>query len=770
MALPHKVVVYINGFRFDPISVSATFQAQEVCQFQVDVPPVPEWDLLLPRSHGAVFFLDPMTNVYRLMCEGEYVGLARSKVGTGQRTRSLMFRGLHGFMEDTTFFNIVGVTASSADPTSPTQALVAVSARANGSLITQPIAGGKFTTTGMEQILKNVAASNNVSFAMLEIPRRLIAQTPVESYYFWARRMDRKMWTFLDTDLKAAMDYQRWYDFQTNAVNTLGLGMNSTLMSVVQRYEELAFYQHLPIPSPPLFLTDEVKTAADDPASWITETGKQTFQDKLASATSYFIPELLFAPYLYNTIPPACNTLFNDQLKSVSGTLAFAALPTRLVAQLAPPGAQLSAIPLLFMANDQYAVQSISAQSSRLTALQQITHGMFSEEELMRGVKSVHETLRYEKLQPSNEGKTLSTEQLASDFAARATLPRTIELMVRHDFNKVRGQSRVLQISAVFQPYLVPGFPAVIEDGNQPFRCMVQSVTHTMSPDGQPTTSLVVTHVEELLQIGQATKTAPLPAYLNSIYTPAQIANTYKELFGPNLMKSENSEPYATAVPPNLITQALNSGTFKTDVTEVVGYTTKVEQVNLDKLLSAVVDVPYYTDTGVRQANISEAGGSIANQLRLSSQPHEAFLKYQYRSGCSLRKWMIMHNLQTKSAIDNTGIDQNPPWDIGSKDATNGDDVFGSPAWLEANVDPVGLQIFSFEFPQYGAYKAVAKPSVLPTSEPVIISPVRQRYTASIQAAILRGATNDTKLASPKLKVSPTGDFNAPSPNVASQA
>jgi len=745
MALPHKVVVYINGYRFDPINVSATFQAQEVCQFQVDVPPVPEWDLLLPRSHGAVFFLDPMTDRYRLMCEGEYVGLARGKVGTGQRTRSLMFRGLHGFMDDTTFFNIVGVTAAAADPASPTQALVAVSARANGSLVTQPIAGNTFTTTGVEQVLNNVAKSGNISSGMLEIPRRLIAQTPVESYYFWARRMDRKMWTFIDTDLKAAMDYQRWSDFQKNAINTLGLGPNATLMSVVQRFEELAFYQHLPIPSPPLFRTSEVKTAAADPASLITETANQPFQDKLAAATSYFIPELLFAPYLYNTIPPACNTLFNDQLKSVSGTLAFAALPTRLVAQLAAPAASLTALPLLYMANDQFAVQNISAQSSRLSALQQITHGMFSEEELMRGVKSVHETLRYEKLQPSGEG-TLAAAAAAG--GTRVPLPRTIEMMVRHDFNKVRGQSRVLQISAVFQPYMVPGFPAVIEDGNQPFRCMVQSVTHTMSPDGQPTTSLVVTHVEELLQIGLATKTAPLPLYLNSLYTPANIAETYKGLFGPNLMQDPKTEPYATAVPPGLIIQALGSDTFQTDVTNVDGYTTKVGQVNLDKLLSAVVDVPFYTDTGVRQASISEAGGSIANQLRLSSQPHEAFLKYQFRSGCYLRDWMIMHNLQTKSAIANTGIDQNPPWNIGSKDATNGDDVFGSPSWLEANVDPIGLQIFSFEFPQYGAYKAVAKPSVLPTpGTPTIISPVRQKYTASIQAAILRGATNDTKLA-----------------------
>jgi hypothetical protein len=736
MALPHKVVVYINGYRFDPKSVTATFTAQEVCQFQVDVPPVPEWDLLLPRSHGAVFFLDPMTNIYRLMCEGEYVGLGRSKNGTGERTRTLLFRGLHGCMEDTTFFNIVGVTATSGDTAHAQQALVAVSARANGSLITQDAKANTFKTVGMEDILNNVAKSGNISSGMLEIPKQLLAQTPVESFYFWARRMDRKMWTFLDTDLRNAFDFQRWGDFQKNALNTLGLGPNTQLMEVIQRYEELAFYQHLPIPAPPLFRTT-AGAQAQTPSDQKTETGAQPFQDKLAASAFYFIPELLFAPYLLNVIPPACNVLFNDQIKSVNGTLAFAAVPTRIVAQLAPPGVSNTAVPLLFMSNDQYDVQNISKQSANLSALQQISHGLFSEEELMRGVKTVAESIRYEKIQPSGEGNitTLQTD--------RPELYATIELMVRHDFNKVRGQNRVLSISAVFQPYLVPGFPGIVEDGNQAFRCLIQSVTHSMTCDGQPTTTLVVTNVDELLQVGRNSKTAPLPVYLNSIYQPQKIADTYANLFGPNLMPGT---PYASSVPPNLIDKAMGNTDFKTPVTEVVGYTTTTGQINMDFLLGAVVSVPAYTDTGGRNGYSTPGGQPIAAQLRLGDQPHEAFLKYQYRSGCSLRDWMIMHNLRTREAISNAGINQNPPWNIGNL-ATDGDDIFGSPAWLQPNQDPTILKNFSFEYPQYGAYKVVAKPSVLGVvGNQAIISPIRQQKTASIQAAVLRGATNDTTL------------------------
>jgi len=741
MALPHKVVVYINGLRFDPISVTATFQAQEVCNFQVDVPPVPDWDLLLPRSHGAVFFLDPLTNRYRLMCEGEYVGFSRSRVGTGQRTRVLQFRGLHGFMEDTTFFNMVGVTASSADPTSHLQATVAASAWANGSLVSQGTAGNPYRTVGVEQILNNVAVSGNISAAMIEIPKRLVAQTPIECYYFWARRMDRKMFTFLDTDLKAAMDFQRWADFQKNAMNTMGLGPSASLMSVVQKYEELAFYQHLPIPSPPLYKTTSVAEPSD-PTKRVTEQAPQPFQTRLTSALAYYIPELLFTPYLYNTIPPACNTLFNDQLKSVNGTLAFAAMPTRLVAQLAPPGAQTQALPLLYMANDQYAVQNIVNESNKLSSLQQITHGMFSEEELLRGVKSSFETLRFEKLQPSGEGKLPTIGQ-----DTRADLPRTVQLMVQHDFNKIRGQSRVLYVTSVFQPYLVPGFPIVVEDGNQPFRGMVSSITHTMVADGQPTTSVTVTHVEELVQIGTAARTAPLPVYLNAMYTPPQIAKTYSDLFGNNLMGGDNQAAFATAVLPSLIKQALGNDDFSTEVRNVKGYSSATGQINLDMLLGSVVDVPQYDSTGGRQGFVANAGSSIAKQLRLSDQPHEAFLKYQFRSGCYLRDWMIMHNLGTTSAINSEGIDQNPPWNIGNPISTDGDDVFGSPAWLELNVDPTGIKTFTFEYPQYGAFKAVAKPSVLPVpGRQAIISPIRQQKTQAIQTAVLRGSTNDTKL------------------------
>lgn len=755
MALPHKVVVYINGYRFDPLNVSVTFTAQEICTFQVDVTPVPEWDMLLPRSHGAVFFLDPLVGYYRLMCEGDYIGLSRSKTGTGQRTRSLLFRGLHGSFDDTSFVNMVGVIATAANSDKPSIAIAAMSARASGSIITADDGAGTFKTVGLETIInKAIAKGGDITSAMLEIPKQLLAQTPVESYYFWARRADRKMHTFEDSGLKAAMDIRRWSDFQKNALNTMGLGPSATLMSVIQKYEEMAFYQHVSIPAPPLYRM----TKAD------TSYKAYTPGEGLA----YKIPELFLCPYMYNTIPPACNVVFNDQLKHVSGTLAYAAVPTRLIAQLAPAGVIETAMPLLYMANNQFDVLNASLDAAKLTATQQVTHGMFSEEELLRGVTTVFDTFRYEKIQPSGES-ILPLDTLLT----RATVPKTLELMVLHDYNKIRGQNRVVQIIAVFQPYLVPGFPCVIEDGNQPFRGMLQSVTHNMTPDGQPSTSLTVTHVEELIQIGTRSKTAPLPAYLNPLYTPLNIAETYKGLFGTNLMSTQR---YATCVPPNLITQAMNSDDYDTGV-HITGYTTEDGQLNLDLLLSAVVAVPLYDEAGNSRGFVSNAGEPIASQLRRSSGPHEAFLRYQHRTGCGLRDWMIMHNLQTAGKnTPSEGVDWNPPLRIGSRIQVEGDDVFGSPSWLRPNLDPSkDISTYAFEFPQYGAYEAVAKPIAITLGPQAIISPVRQTKTAAIQAAILRGATNDCKLSSgggtlPRPPPAPIGDFNAPSANVASQA
>ena len=764
MATSFKVVVYINGYRFDPISVSASFAVNEVCQFQIDMPPVPEWDLLLPRSHGAVFFLDPNTNTYRLMCEGEYVGYSRTKGGTGRRTRGLVFRGLHGFMEDTNFVNMVGVIGPTADANG-LAALTAASARANGSLIAQGTEGHPYKMVGIQQIIENVSKSGNVTSAFIEIPRRLIAQTPVESFYFWARRMDRKMWTFLDEDLKAAMDYQRWNDLLQNTVNTMGLGPNTLLMEVLQRYEETAFYHHIAMPAPPLYKTGSTpsRTQKADDATAVLQTSNL----KLDISYSFFIPEMFFAPYLFNTIPPACNTLFNDQLRSVSGTLAFAAVPTRFIGQLTPPAGITSALPLLYMANNQYAVENVSKASPKVGALQQITQGMFSDEELIRGVRSVHGPIRFEKLQQGGDPKD-------GIKGPQATLQTTIELMMRHEFNKARGTNRVLQITSVFQPYLVPGFPIVVEDGNQPFRAMVQSVSHSMTADGQPSTSIVVTHVEELFQLGTASRTAPLPAYLNHIYAPADIAKTYAQLFGTNLTAQHEIAPYATCVPPEVITEALKTDIVTQASVSVGGYVSTSAQVNLDTLLASVVDVPQYTETGTRLGHVPAKYGSAANRLRLSQQPHEAFLQFQYRSGCTLRNWMIMHNLRTSLVTSEADIDQHPPDNIGNTLTTEGDDVFGHPSWLTMDQDPSSLNTFFFEFPQYGAYKAVVRPSSIPNGEPqAIISPHRQKLTASIQSAILRMATNDTKLATERNIEAATGergDFNPRTPSDTQQA
>src|SRR5208283_911582 len=154
-----------------------------------------------------------------------------SKTGTGQRTRMLVFRGLHGFMEDTTFFNIVGEMVSAPD----SSAALPVAARANGNIISQPDSGASFKTVGVVDIINSIATTQNIPSALLDIPRRLTAQTPVESYYFWARRMDRKMWTFLDTDLKAAWDWALLSDFMTSGLNTQGLGPSVSLMEVLRK-------------------------------------------------------------------------------------------------------------------------------------------------------------------------------------------------------------------------------------------------------------------------------------------------------------------------------------------------------------------------------------------------------------------------------------------------------------------------------------------------------------------------------------------------------
>jgi hypothetical protein len=595
-------------------------------------------------------------------------------------------------------------------------------ARANGNTVAYPKTLG-FTPVGVSDTISKLASVPSVSAIFPELAKRLMAQTPVESYYYWARRIHRKQWTLLDVEAHKTVDFGRFQDLVKNGFNSFSLGYETTLGDIYQAYEDLCFYQHLPIPAPALY------RAKDKDDTTVT----------VETASEHYIPELFYAPMLYNTVPPACNVVFADQLTNVSATLGFDSVPTRVIGRYDGPAN--GSIPFLYMANNNQGALCVTDSTAPGMAPGNLCgNGLISQEELIRGIHSVTKSIGHNKVAPGQADSAVQTN--------RPSFASTLSHLVLQTFSRARGETRTADYQLVFQPYLVPGMACVIEDGSSPIRAMIATVTHSLPCNGEPSTSIHVDNVDELYQVCNITRTPPIPSYMCKYYRPNLIAETYKNILGLNF----EEVPHSAAVPDRLLAAALSSPAFETPEPQVQGYIDK-GQVNLDRLLGGVVQVPNYSETGERLGWVSNVADCVAERLRASSDPQSAFLRYQYRSGCSLQDWMIMHGLQPDvSAAKNAGVNSNPPLNIGNRatgGAANGDDVFGYPSALALapEGDPSKLTAWDFKYPIYGVYKAIPDPNSVSLTTPApAISRNRQTLTAAIQAAILKGATLDVKL------------------------
>lgn len=573
---PIKVLVYINGVRFEPRSVSVTATVGQHATFSIDVPPVRQWAILPARSPVAVFFTDPVTNRWRLLVEGEYVSPSFGKSADGRRYRTLMCRSLHGWWEDTTYTQLGGMFAQ--DPSS-----TLVSAYANGIPLTNTTPQIQPLSLGV--LLQRAAAGNNPGAWFRTLLAGMLAQTPVESFYSTARRVLDKLFTLEDRDAASILDWSRFQDLATNGLNTLGFTPNMTVAEIISRYESLAHYVHTPVLAPPL-------------------------------STGDLMPQMLFLPYLYHAVPPASNVIFDDQIIQSSGTLDLLGRPTRLVVSFSA-ASNNGAIPQQYMVNSLTGLTNVT-QAAGVAPELALTHDLLTQEELTRGVHT-------------NVPLPLDYAQLGSTASeTKTSIEAFIQQAARHEFQKQRAQRMARTITCTFQPYVLPGFPVVVEELPTSIQGYLASVTHTLSNEGQSTTQLQISNVDELYVVDGANRTAPFPVWMNRAFYPSNIANTYEILFGQNAETDRES----TAVPEDDITpERINQP----------GYLA-TEQCNLDRLLGLVVDVPIYDPTTQKFVRLVSQD-TIAARLRDTALPHRAFYRFQFRSGTYIEDYARFHGL-----------------------------------------------------------------------------------------------------------------------------
>lgn len=659
MASDLRVVSFINGIPFYPQSVTFTATRGATPSFTLTVPAVPQWDLLPERSHCVVFFIDPVTRTWRFLYEGEYDKTHRGRLSTGARSRTLCFRSLFGYWDQADFTTLSGCAAKPSGQ--PDLVYETVIARAAGQNLTFKDNGGPPQLDNLQAIIEQVIAAadkdkaQTLSGAFPAFVKRATIQTPVEAFYADKRKVLDKFSTEPDSEVTTVMTFARFRDCLTNQFNPVMGKPNTKLSELLAAYENMAFYQHTPLP-----------------AGFVNDAGK--------------LVELQFIPQLYGVLPPACNVIFSDQIVSSQINLDILHQPTRVVTEVTFPFAPNgnAGLPIIYMANDATTL-NVTAQKAN----EAVTHDALSPTELLRGVVATSVSIGFEKLVKTD------TQDLTADSTAPKNdeLTTLIEEAVKYQYTIERARYMVAELSCSFLPYVVPGYPCLVEDSSGSYHGMLESVTHMIPCTGVPSTSLSVSTLRPAYVEKGTNNSPPLPRWLSKIFRPEQVMGTYKKTLG---TATDFAETVATEGAPN-----------------------EVAQANLDILASNVISTPTY-DAELNLESDPYDLAIVANQLRNEVDTQSAMLQYQYRQGTSISEYASFHGLNI------TGIDDGNMADEFTAPLTGNNDLFGSPAGLRfVGKGETGSNI-------YGVYQLVGG-----------VSDYRAVRTQAVLAAISRGVSPD---------------------------
>jgi hypothetical protein len=573
-----RVCCYINGFLFWPRAVSIIAQAGGDLMFSIDVPSVPEWDFLPPRSHCAVFFVDTVKKYWRFMCEGEYTSVTRSKSGTGERTRQLNFRSLLGYLKTTSYISVFDPpTIKGAQKKENINTIAYANANDKGIIFdsTGELKAGTFNE--LNTLISTALKGNLNKFSSFipEFINSCTQQTPVEAFYSKARRVPDKQVTIVD---EAIVGFFKGSFFESllTGYNSIYLGPNVMLDQIVRAYENFGFYLSTPVLAPKLTVDNKIN-------------------------------EFVYIPNLYAVLPPICNVIFQDQINSSSFERAYLNEPTRIIALLQNSSLTSQSVPVYYISTLTDGGQ-ISTTTEIHKDTDEISHSLISEEERIRGVNVQQASISLAMLNVGNK----------DDEVKNANIEKYMAAATEHHFFMARGEARRGNLSCVFLPYAVAGFPCLIEDTSGSFYGMIDSVQHLLPCSGRPTTTLSVSFINEVKgNIATAQYPKPQP-WLNTDFI--QNTNiTYNKLLG----------------------------------------TTQTEDYEKDWINWAAnfVAVQYVTDGVISTLNIN--GDKIGEAFRSGPFPAKEMLEFQYRQGMSLSEYARFHSLDVSESFDSSS--SNPP-------------------------------------------------------------------------------------------------------------
>lgn len=601
---PLRLVAYVNGARIFPSSVNASFEVGSYAQFALTVPSVPDWTELPVRSVISVFYTDPIDQAWRLLVDGEYIGRTRAKTGAGTRSFQLMCRGHLAWTTSQTFATLGGaVLSNNADKVGAQLSLVANGFQFN--------AKSEAAEISLQTIPQFFASASSLSPDITQLFRRLLRsiayQSPVDAFYYKFRDLFDMLGAVPDTSVQKAFTNNRFIDLlQAAASRTMAPDQNASVESVLQKYMEMAFYRHTPIPSPPSVKNEN--------------TGKNGIKSQF------------LVPLLYETVPPACNIIFADQVVSDNESINWLAVPTRVTTRLSI-GVTNQELPVFYVSTD--ASRAVNLSENQGTAITMLTsHGLFSQDELTRGVRNVFTDVR---LENAEVNKTHDTK-----------LDAYMDATSRYNYSRLRGEALRRTFQCQFLPYVMPGFPGVVEDLEGSIYGYIESVTHSIDHTGVAATTISMSHIRDLRVRPGYNKNGPLPVWLNDAYKAANVDKTYADYFGMTTSALRGKEAV--------------SGFYET-VTGAHSDSVDPSVFKLDDFLSSVIFVNTFNVDGVH----IDAQNTVttADQLRAHASPaetHRAMLTWQYRQGTTIEDYAKTYGF-TAPPIAPPGV-SDPPLDL----------------------------------------------------------------------------------------------------------
>lgn len=437
-----------------------------------------------PRTKVFVFFWDEDDSVWRILWEGEVLGVGYSK-SSDSRQVSL------NCADFTNYWDYTRKHLLTMREGAQTYTKAKLFFGDQKTIVT-------FNSSNQvnNKIVEKILQGNNLPNALLEFMRTVANDLP---YY---KRINDKMKLY--EHLTMIQDDQAEKLLETKEKSALltrmegSTGRHLTLREILYTFQSAIYYNHVSTCSVPYV------------------------------AGNY--NACVMMPNLYAALPPRCNVVFPDQSTSITFNRDFMAEPTRIMMRTTPVwenklGGESEVAKTVY---PTYITPAILGKNIRASIEnREFYETRFTEEEIEKGIIPEIRELPYAEM--------LSMRPEGADIRQYMTG------QLNYLYQLERHAGRTLSVTMEINPWLACNFPCVVLDSSKCYVATIANISHTINSSGGAYTSIQCNMARELRPDLDFDDTPVMPTWFNESYLPVNVDNTYQQLLGCKAIGEESS-------------------------------------------------------------------------------------------------------------------------------------------------------------------------------------------------------------------------------------